>query len=180
MLAINDKQFEERAEIIWEKGTNRSSFFRGEVDKYGWVDIGSSFLPSELIAAFLWAQIDNLNKIQSKRHELWDQYNESLKEWANQHQIELPVIPNFATNNSHMYYVTCKNLEQRTALINHLKTKNIRAVFHYLSLHKSPFYEAKHDGRILNETERYSDCLLRFPMYYELNQDQVIASTLLF
>jgi dTDP-4-amino-4,6-dideoxygalactose transaminase len=180
MLAINDKQFEERAEIIWEKGTNRSSFFRGEVDKYGWVDIGSSFLPSELIAAFLWAQIDNLNKIQSKRHELWDQYNESLKEWANQHQIELPVIPNFATNNSHMYYVTCKNLEQRTALINHLKTKNIMAVFHYLSLHKSPFYEAKHDGRILNETERYSDCLLRFPMYYELNQDQVIASTLLF
>ena len=121
LLAINDEQFINRAEIIWEKGTNRSSFFRGEVDKYGWVDIGSSFLPSEIIAAFLWAQLENLEKIQSKRKEIWNDYYSKLNDWANENEISLPELPSYATNNAHMFYLVCKNLEQRTSLIQHLK-----------------------------------------------------------
>lgn len=180
MLAINDEQFEARAEIIWEKGTNRSSFFRGEVNKYGWVDIGSSFLPSELIAAFLWAQVQNIDKIQSKRIEIWQEYYSRLKEWSEAHGLELPVIPSYATNNAHMFYLICKDLQQRTALLAHLKENGILAVFHYLSLHKSPFYELKHDGRILSETDRYSDCLVRLPMFYEVDVDVVIDTLLKF
>lgn len=171
MLAINDEQFMARAEIIWEKGTNRSSFFRGEVDKYGWVDLGSSFLPSELIAAFLWAQLENLDAIQSRRLSLWKYYNEKLEKWAKINDIHLPSIPEFATNNAHMFYVVCKNVIQRTAFIDHLKSKGIMAVFHYLSLHKSPYYNDKHDGRVLTETDRYSDCLVRLPMFYDIDSD---------
>ncbi len=180
MLAINDKQFEHRAEIIWEKGTNRSSFFRGEVNKYGWVDIGSSFLPSELIAAFLWAQLENIDKIQSKRIEIWNTYHARLKEWASNHGIEFPAVPDYATNNGHMFYMICNDLSQRTALLSHLKDNGILAVFHYLSLHKSPFYETKHDGRILNETDRYSDCLVRLPLFFEVDAEAVIESLLQF
>lgn len=172
MLAINDDRFKDRAEIIWEKGTNRSAFFRGEVDKYGWVDLGSSFLPSELIAAFLWAQLENLDRIQEKRISLWNTYNNRLEDWARQHQISLPVVPEDTTNNGHMFYIVCRDLDQRTALIAHLKSKGILAVFHYLSLHKSPFYHEKHDGRILPETDRYSDCLIRLPMFFDLDQSQ--------
>jgi dTDP-4-amino-4,6-dideoxygalactose transaminase len=174
MLAINDEQFINRAEIIWEKGTNRSSFFRGEVDKYGWVDIGSSFLPSEIVAAFLWAQLENLEKIQNTRKAHWESYNSILSGWAKQHEISLPELPHYATNNAHMFYLVCKNLEQRTALINHLKQNDIWAVFHYISLHKSPFYEEKHDGRLLSETDNFTDCLLRLPMFYELDVQTVI------
>ena len=174
MLAINDEQFINRAEIIWEKGTNRSSFFRGEVDKYGWVDIGSSFLPSEIVAAFLWAQLENLEKIQNTRKKHWESYNSSLTTWAKKHEISLPELPSYATNNAHMFYLVCKNLEQRTTLINHLKQNDIWAVFHYISLHKSPFYEEKHDGRLLPETDNFTDCLLRLPMFYELDVQTVI------
>src|SRR3970282_2029661 len=113
--AINDAQFAERAEIIWEKGTNRSAFFRGEVDKYGWVDVGSSFLPSEIIAAFLWAQLENLEDIQQVRKSHWVQYNAKLQTWAAENEILLPVLPSYATNNGHMFYLIFKNLEQRTA-----------------------------------------------------------------
>lgn len=172
MLAINDDRFKDRAEIIWEKGTNRSAFFRGEVDKYGWVDLGSSFLPSELIAAFLWAQLENLDSIQEKRISLWNTYNERLENWAKQRNISLPVVPDHTTNNGHMFYIVCRDLEQRTALIAHLKSKGILAVFHYLSLHKSPFYHDRHDGRNLPETDRYSDCLIRLPMFFDLDQSQ--------
>lgn len=168
MLAINDEQFINRAEIIWEKGTNRSSFFRGEVDKYGWVDVGSSFLPSEIVAAFLWAQLENLENIQNTRKAHWENYNLELNEWAKKHEISLPELPSYATNNAHMFYLVCKNLEQRTALIQHLKQNGIMAVFHYISLHKSPFYESKHDGRILPETDNFTDCLLRLPLFLEL------------
>ena len=180
MLAINDKQFFQRAEIIWEKGTNRSSFFRGEVDKYGWVDLGSSFLPSELIAAFLWAQLENLEIIQSKRKHLWNHYHESLKDWGSINKIHLPKVPEYATNNAHMFYLVCSSDHERTALIKYLKNKGILAVFHYLSLHKSEFYVERHDGRILTETNRYSDCLVRLPMFYELEQDHVIDAILEF
>ena len=180
MLAINDEQFINRAEIIWEKGTNRSSFFRGEVDKYGWVDIGSSFLPSEIVAAFLWAQLENLEKIQNTRKTHWESYNSILSGWAKHHEISLPELPPYATNNAHMFYLVCKNLEQRTALINHLKQNDIWAVFHYISLHKSPFYEEKHDGRVLPETDNFTDCLLRLPLFFELDSKEVSTKILSF
>ncbi len=169
MLAINDTRFSERAEIIWEKGTNRSAFFRGEVDKYGWVDVGSSFLPSEVIAAFLWAQLENLEKIQKRRLTIWQVYYENLKDWADKNQVKLPYIPSNSTNNAHMFYVVCKDIEQRTALINKLKESDISAVFHYLSLHKSPFYKDKHDGRVLTNSDNYSECLVRLPFFYEIS-----------
>jgi dTDP-4-amino-4,6-dideoxygalactose transaminase len=180
LLAINDDRFANRAEIIWEKGTNRSAFFRGEVDKYGWVDIGSSFLPSDIIAAFLWAQLENMDDIQRKRKELIQEYAQGLSTWATQHEIKLPEVPIYATNNAHMFYLVCKNLEQRTALIAHLKSLGIMAVFHYISLHSSPYYKDKHDGRSLPNSDRYSDCLLRLPMYYELNPALIIEACLSF
>ncbi|MFN5627742.1 MAG: dTDP-4-amino-4,6-dideoxygalactose transaminase [Bacteroidota bacterium] len=174
MLAINSNQFIERAEIIWEKGTNRSSFFRGEVDKYGWVDMGSSFLPSEIIAAFLWAQLENLQMIQERRLKLWNIYLTELGDWAKENSVLLPVIPSFASNNAHMFYLVFKDIKSRDKIIAQLKSKNILSVFHYISLHSSKFYENKHDGRNLPETDRYSDCLLRLPMFYELDIDKVI------
>ena len=178
MLAINDMQFAKRAEIIWEKGTNRSSFFRGEVDKYGWVDVGSSFLPSEVIAAFLWAQLENIQHIQMRRRSIWVTYYEKLKPWAEKYGIGMPFVPDFASNNAHMFYLVCMNVEQRSKIIMSLKSSGILAVFHYLSLHKSPFYESKHDGRMLHETDRFTKSLLRLPFYFDLNeldQDLVIA-----
>lgn len=174
MLVVNDPQFAERAEIIWEKGTNRSAFFRGEVDKYGWVDVGSSFLPSDIIAAFLWAQLENLENIQQVRQSHWEQYNDALEIWALENEIQLPQIPSYATNNGHMFYLVCKNTEQRTVLIDKLKDKGILSVFHYISLHGSPFYKDKHTGNSLPESDRYSDCVLRLPMYYELDVEEIL------
>jgi dTDP-4-amino-4,6-dideoxygalactose transaminase len=178
MLAINDEQFSNRAEIIWEKGTNRSAFFRGDVDKYGWVDIGSSFLPSEIIAAFLWAQLENLEKIQEKRKAIWVNYFDKLKDWAVTNNVMLPTIPDYATNNAHMFFLTCQSLEQRTSIIQKLRDANILAVFHYLSLHSSPYYNDKHDGRNLPETDKFSNCLIRLPLFFELNSDLVIDGIL--
>jgi len=174
MLVINDSQFTERAEIIWEKGTNRSAFFRGEIDKYGWVDIGSSFLPSDIIAAFLWAQLENLKDIQKVRISHWEHYNRELQRWAIENEIQLPTIPSYATNNGHMFYLVCKNTEQRTAIIEKLKSKGILSVFHYISLHSSLFYKDSYDGKPLTESDRYSDCVLRLPMFYELNVNNVV------
>lgn len=173
MLVVNDKQFEERAEIIWEKGTNRSAFFRGEVDKYGWVDMGSSYLPSEIVAAFLWAQLENLQDIQDKRLKIWNRYYEGLKGFAAANNIKLPLIPEYSTNNAHMFYLVCESLEQRSAIISYLKSKGILSVFHYLSLHSSPFYKDKHDGRVLPECDKYSDTLVRLPFYYELDDENI-------
>ena len=173
MLVINDTQFIERAEVIREKGTNRSKFFRGEVDKYGWVDVGSSFLPSEIIAAFLFAQLENLEMIQEKRKKLWNAYANNLKAAAAKGLFQMPLIPAYASNNAHMFYLVCKSLKERTALISHLKKHNINAVFHYLSLHKSDFYASKHDGRILTNCDKFTDCLVRLPMFYELTEDQI-------
>ena len=173
MLCINDERFIRRAEIIWEKGTNRAEFFRGEVNKYGWVDTGSSFLPSEVIAAFLWAQLEHMDDIQARRKHLWELYYNSLLPIANS-QFTLPNIPAYANNNAHMFYLVCNNLEERTALIKHLKDNGILAVFHYLSLHSSPYYTDKHDGRELLECDQYADCLLRLPMYYDLKDEEVL------
>ena len=172
MLAINDERFIRRAEIIWEKGTNRAEFFRGEVNKYGWVDTGSSFLPSEVIAAFLWAQLENLEAIQQRRKAIWNRYNDALLA-ADLSKISLPNIPNYATNNAHMYYLVYQSLEQRTELIKRLKENEILAVFHYLALHNSEYYRDKHDGRNLNNTDRFADCLVRLPMFYELTNAQI-------
>ena len=173
MLAINDERFIRRAEIIWEKGTNRAEFFRGEVNKYGWVDVGSSFLPSEVVAAFLWAQIESIDDIQQKRKLLWNKYYELLKPLADRGLFRLPNIPDYATNNAHMFYLVCNNLAERTALIQKLKENDILAVFHYLSLHSSPYYHDKHDGRVLPNCDRYADCLVRLPMYYDLDIEDV-------
>jgi dTDP-4-amino-4,6-dideoxygalactose transaminase len=169
MLTINDERFLNRAEIIWEKGTNRAEFYRGEVNKYGWVDIGSSFLPSEIISAFLWAQLENLDNIQQKRKTIWEQYYKGLKPLADKDYFQLPKIPDYATNNAHMFYLICSSLEDRTQLIEFLKRKGILAVFHYLSLHKSDYYASKHDGRQLPNCDYFSNCLVRLPMYFELN-----------
>lgn len=168
MLVINEKKFKERAEIIWEKGTNRSAFFRGEVDKYGWVDVGSSFLPSEIIAAFLWAQLEELQKIQKRRKEIWNTYNRGLMEWAEKNNIGLPRLPHYATNNAHMFYLICYSPGQRKEIIKALKVKNIQAVFHYLSLHKSSFYGDRYDGRVLPQSDRYSEVLIRLPFHLDL------------
>lgn len=172
-LVINDERFMRRAEIIWEKGTNRAEFFRGEVNKYGWVDTGSSFLPSEIIAAFLWAQLEHLEAIQAKRRALWAAYADGLADLARQGLFTLPALPDFASNNAHMFYIVCRSLEERTALIAQLKQNGILAVFHYLALHRSPFYAAKHDGRELPEADRYADRLLRLPMFFDLAPAQV-------
>jgi len=174
MLVINDTQFSERAEIIWEKGTNRSAFFRGEVDKYGWVDIGSSFLPSEIIAAFLWAQLENLEDIQNVRKSHWEKYKSHLMQWAADNEIKLPVIPSYATNNGHLFYIVCKSMEQRQTIIEKLKSKNILSVFHYISLHNSSFYKAHNSIPELIQSDKYSDCLLRLPLFYELNVEEII------
>ncbi|MCL5247325.1 dTDP-4-amino-4,6-dideoxygalactose transaminase [Cellulophaga sp. 20_2_10] len=176
LLAINDGRFVDRAEVIWEKGTNRSSFFKGEVDKYGWVDTGSSFLPSELVAAFLYAQLEHLKEIQQKRESLWNVYYSALKELDNQNILKLASLPNFATNNAHMFYVITKNIKERDALIAHLKGNEIHAVFHYLSLHKSPYYTKNNtleSGQELLQSDRYTDCLIRLPLFYNLKVSEV-------
>ena len=171
MLVINDDRFVRRSEIVWEKGTNRAEFFRGEVNKYGWVDLGSSFLPSEYTAAFLYAQLCELDDIQKRRMHIWNRYYEGLKDLQ---QLKLPVIPQYATNNAHMFYVVCSSLEVRTQLIAFLKENNIQAVFHYLSLHKSTF-NRNHAEEIpeLPMADRYTDCLLRLPLYYSLTDQDV-------
>jgi dTDP-4-amino-4,6-dideoxygalactose transaminase len=173
MLVINDEHFIRRAEIIWEKGTNRAEFFRGEINKYGWVDTGSSFLPSEIIAAFLWAQIEYLDDIQIKRKQIWNFYFNGLKPLEVKRFFILPEIPNYAVNNGHMFYLVCNSLEDRTKLIAHLKENGILAVFHYLGLHDSEYYKNKHDGRELKNCDKFTDCLLRLPLFYELKQNDV-------
>jgi dTDP-4-amino-4,6-dideoxygalactose transaminase len=174
MLVINDEQFANRAEVIREKGTNRSQFFRGEVNKYGWVDVGSSFLPSDILAAFLSAQLENLEKIQGQRKKIWSWYYRELSKLAENKMIELPFQSEFTTNNAHMFYVLVKNEDTRDGLLKHLKNQGIQAVFHYLSLHESTYYKEKHDGRKLENSNKFSNTLIRLPFYYELSEEQVI------
>ena len=175
LLSINDERFIRRAEIIWEKGTNRAEFFRGMVNKYGWVDTGSSFLPSEINCAFLWAQLENLKEIQARRKSLWMQYYEGLKELSDKGYFSLPDLPEGTTNNAHMFYLVCNNLEERSNMISNLKDKGVNAVFHYLSLHLSEYYRNHHEGEIsdLPNCDRFADCLVRLPMYFELKDEEV-------
>ncbi len=173
LLVVNDERFVRRAEILWEKGTNRAEFFRGEVNKYGWVDTGSSFLPSEVNAAFLWAQLENLDDIQAKRKTLWNRYLERLEPLAKQGKFTMPDIPDYASNNAHMFYIVLPDLEARTGLLKYLKENGVGAVFHYLSLHSSTYYAPRHDGRALPECDRYADCLVRLPLFYDLDLETV-------
>jgi dTDP-4-amino-4,6-dideoxygalactose transaminase len=169
LLGVNDPSFIARSEIIWEKGTNRSSFFRGEVDKYGWVDIGSSFLPSEITAAFLWAQLENLQLIQEKRKKVWSYYLNNI----NFEEISSPDIPSYACNNAHMFYVVCKSKEDQKKLIKYLSDNDINAVFHYLSLHKSPYYKDKYTGKELPMSNIYANCLIRLPFYNDIQTNEL-------
>lgn len=173
-LLINNPQYQERSEIIREKGTDRSKFYRGQVDKYGWVDLGSSFLPSDINAAFLYAQLEQAEEINRTRLQLWQRYYEALKGLQESGSLELPTIPKECTHNAHMFYIKLKDLEERTRLIAQLKARDIMAVFHYLPLHsavagKKYGYMAGTDTWTTRESER----LLRLPLWYKLTPEQV-------
>ena len=172
MCVINDERFVRRSEIIWEKGTNRAEFYRGMVNKYGWVDMGSSFLPSEFNAAYLWAQLEQLDDIQGKRKHIWNRYFEGLNGKIGK-EVKLPYIPEYATNNAHMFYLLCPSLEYRTALMKFLKENDVQTTFHYLPLHSSKYYEDKHDGRKLPNCDRYGNTLVRLPLFYELTDWEI-------
>jgi dTDP-4-amino-4,6-dideoxygalactose transaminase len=179
-LLVNDPEYVERAEIIREKGTNRSRFFRGQVDKYTWVDVGSSYLPSELLAAYLYAQLEARAQIQKRRREIWEYYNEHLHAWANDHGASIPVIPEECEQAYHMFYILLPSLAERQALIAHLKERGILSVFHYLPLHLSEMGQ-KFGGKAGDcpVTEDISDRLLRLPFYNSLTeaeQEQVVAA----
>ena len=171
-ILFNDNNYTEKAEIIREKGTNRSKYFRGQIDKYTWVDFGSSYLPSDINAAYLWAQLEKAQEIYDNRMKIWNYYNESLKELQERGLIELPYIPKECTHNAHMFYIKTKDLEERTKLIEHLKENDIQAVFHYIPLHESP--AGKKYGRFNGEdkyTTKESERLLRLPLYYKLKDE---------
>ena len=173
LLIVNDRQFEKRAEIIWEKGTNRAAFYRGEVDKYGWVDIGSSYLPSDAVAAFLYAQIVRFDRIQASRKKVWWNYFEMLRPLEEKGVLKCPVVPDFATVNGNIFYITVKTGETRDNLMAYLKARGIIALFHYLPLHSSPYFMDKHDGRELQNTDRFSATILRLPFYNSLRKNHV-------
>lgn len=172
MCVINDERFVRRSEIIWEKGTNRAEFYRGMVNKYGWVDMGSSFLPSEFNAAYLWAQLEQLDDIQGKRKHIWERYYKGLNGRIGK-EVKLPYLPDYATNNAHMFYLLCPSLEYRTALMKFLKENDVQTTFHYLPLHSSKYYEDKHDSRELPNCDRYADTLVRLPLFYELSDMEI-------
>jgi dTDP-4-amino-4,6-dideoxygalactose transaminase len=170
-LLINDSRYIERAEILREKGTNRSSFFRGEVDKYTWVDVGSSYLPSDILAAFLYAQLEARDIIQSKRKRIWKYYEEQLRDWAAAHAVQIPSVPSYCEQSYHLFYLVLPSLEARQAFITYLNTREINTIFHYLPLHLSPmgrrFGGKSGDCPV---TEQVSDRLVRLPFYNDLTE----------
>lgn len=168
LLVVNDSKYLKKAEIIWEKGTNRSAFLKGEVDKYGWVDVGSSFLPSDILAALLYSQLNNKNKIQKRRIKLWKYYYKKLIHLQNSEHIDLPVIPDYASNNAHMFYIIFKTEKIRDKIIKTLKSNGITASFHYQSLHKSKYFLNNNKLNELPMADKYSSCLMRLPLFYEL------------
>lgn len=168
LLVINEKKYIKRAEIVWEKGTNRSAFSRGDVDKYEWVDVGASYSPSEIIAAFLYAQLTHIEDIQKTRNAIWERYYNNLLPLSEKGYFEIIKLPDYATNNGHLFYLLAKNKEQRDELLDYLNNNMVHSVFHYLSLHSSPYYFKYHDGRELPNSDKFSDTLLRLPLFYEL------------
>jgi dTDP-4-amino-4,6-dideoxygalactose transaminase len=180
-LLINDPRFVDRAEIIWEKGTNRSSFFRGQVDKYTWVDIGSSYLPGEIVAAFLWAQMEDADVITARRLAIWTRYHEGLADLERRSEARRPIVPPDRAHNGHLYYLLLPDLASRTAFIARLKDRGIGAVFHYVPLHSSPFgLSAGRAVGDLAETTAVSDRLVRLPFWLGLedHQETVIAEVI--
>lgn len=180
-LVINDERFIERAEIIREKGTDRSKFSRGEIDKYTWVDIGSSYLPSDILAAVLWAQLEHLDEIQEKRMSIWNAYYAALKPYDEAEKIRLPIIPDYVEHNAHLFYILFQDEQIRDAMMHRLNEKGINAVFHYIPLHTSPVGRglAYHEGE-LPVTEEISRRLLRLPIYAGMNandQNRIITDT---
>jgi dTDP-4-amino-4,6-dideoxygalactose transaminase len=173
LLFVNRNEDVNRTEILREKGTNRSAFFRGEVAKYSWVDLGSSFLPSELNAAYLFGQLEAIDSIQNRRVEIYNRYCASLKVLEDQGKALLPVIPDGATINGHMFYLLCPNLSVRTQLIDSLKSQNINAPFHYVPLHSSAYFSKLHDGRELKNCDRYAEQLVRLPLFYAMTDEMV-------
>ncbi|MCF8309532.1 MAG: dTDP-4-amino-4,6-dideoxygalactose transaminase [Bacteroidales bacterium] len=173
LLTINDESLIERAEILWEKGTNRAAFSRGEVEKYEWVDLGSSYLPPDMIAAFLYAQLQHLDEIQEKRLHIWEKYNEELAATKDKGLIYYPDIPSYATQNGNMFYFLAKTEKERSKILEYLKQNGILAVFHYLPLHESKYYIDKHDGRDLPNTREYSSRIVRLPFYAELADSEI-------
>lgn len=175
-LLINEERFVERAEIIREKGTNRSQFFRGQVDKYTWVDIGSSYLPGEIVAAFLAAQMEEAGRITSERLAIWDRYHEAFADLENEAKFRRPYVPAHCRHNAHMYYLLLPDLEERTRFIADLRQSGVHPVFHYIPLHSSPAgrrYARTHGT--LDVTERVSDCLVRLPLWLpDMDQERVI------
>ena len=172
MLVVNDASLIERAEIVREKGTNRTAFSRGEVEKYEWVSLGSSFLPNELTAAFLYGQLEHLDIIQQNRMESWQRYRNLLSPLEEKGYIGLPYVPDYAAHNAHLYYITARSPEERNLLLSHLAEQGIYAVFHYLSLHASPYFKDKHDGRELPNVGRYASTLIRLPLFFGLSEDE--------
>lgn len=170
-LLINDPRFVDRAEVVWEKGTNRSQFFRGQVDKYTWVDIGSSYLPGEIIAAFLWAQMEEADAITKRRLDIWADYHESFVDLERAGAVRRPIVPRECVHNAHMYYLLLPSLERRTTVIDRLKAKGIQSVFHYVSLHSSPF--GRTIGRSVGDmsnTDAASERLVRLPLWLGLEE----------
>lgn len=172
-ILLNDESFRERAEIIREKGTNRSKFFRGLVDKYTWVDVGSSFLPSDILAAVLWAQLEKMDSIQKKREQIFDKYMDGLGELEKQGFVRLPKIPSHISCNSHMFYFLARTGKERNELIEFLRDRKVYSVFHYIPLHESPFFQEKFGKVSLPKTENLSRRLLRLPLYYSLDLKDV-------
>ena len=173
MLVVNDERFIPRAEIIWEKGTNRAEFYRGMVNKYGWCDLGSSFLPSEFNAAYLWAQLEQIDDIQTKRKKIWQSYYDSLKGYVEESGMRLPIIPEYATNNGHIFYIVCPSLDYRSRFMEWMKEHGVQTTFHYLPLHSSQYYASQYQGPQLQQCDHYADCLVRLPLYYELKDEEV-------
>ena len=173
LLTVNDISFKKRAEIIYEKGTNRTQFMRGEIEKYGWVDVGSSFLASEIISAFLYAQLEKMESIQKSRLIIWNRYKKNLDELLKINKNILPKIPNYATNNAHIFYILCENLSERKKLIKFLNSKGVQASFHYSALHNSEFFKNNYYGEKLTESIKWSECLLRLPIYSDLELEKV-------
>ncbi len=172
LLLVNHKEWEKRAEILWEKGTDRAAFWRGEVDKYGWVDVGSSFLMSDILAAYLLSQLKHLQQIQQRRMDAWNYYDAKLQTLATKHDVLLPIIPSYAKHNAHIFYLVVKDKDQRVSLLNYLQKAGIESYFHYQSLHNSQYFEDKHEGGKLPNAGRFADCLLRLPLHYYLTQAQ--------
>ena len=178
-LLVNDARFAERAEIIWEKGTNRSKFFRGQVDKYTWVDVGSSYLPSELIAAFLWPQLEDLKPITARRMQIWEKYHQALKPLRDAGRIQGPTIPADCQHNAHMYYILAASHAEQDQILTYMKSKDVMAVFHYIPLHSAPAgrrFGRTHGGELKVTDELYAR-LIRLPLWPDMTEGDIARVT---